>query len=220
RYSGKLFNKTMLVEATAAYHRQRDNDVPAGVQGQSASALGDLPSISWRGTRNLLDPQLQDSTVPSSQRSAAVLQACAVQPNGFNPCPVTNYFDGGFGFAGTRTLDRFGGVLKLSNFVELLGHHQFKYGIDASRDNFSQSKTLDASGNPVTAAGINLTNVMPRVGLIYDFTGRGLSKVYGSYGRFYEYIPLDLADRSLSAETQVALVKDLSHCSNPADVRT
>ena len=196
----------------------------------------------------------------------------------------------------------------MSNFVELLGHHQFKYGIDASRDNFSQSKTytggaaifatpttatyirgfghadpanpgqptfdpndpnrlqgstvsnvthntsvagfaqdswnifdrvvldagvrvekqlmyadsktLDASGNPVTAAGINLTNVMPRVGLIYDFTGRGLSKVYGSYGRFYEYIPLDLADRSLSAETQVALVKDLSHCSNPADVRT
>ena len=54
RYSGKLFNKTMLVEATAAYHRQRDNDVPSGVQGQSASALRDLPSVSWQGTRNLL----------------------------------------------------------------------------------------------------------------------------------------------------------------------
>jgi len=308
RYSGKLFNKTMLVEATAAYHRQRDNDVPVGLQGQSAAAMRDLPAISWQGTRNLLDPQLQDGTVPSSQKSAAVLQACAIQPNGFNPCPVTNYFSGGFGFAGTRTLDRVGGVLKLSNFVEALGHHQFKYGIDASRDTFNQSKTytggaevfgtpttgtyvrayghadpatpgqpafdpndpnrlqdatisnvthntsiagfaqdtwnlfdrvvldagvrvekqlmyadsktLDANGNPVSGAGINLTNVMPRLGLIYDFTGRGLSKVYASYGRFYEYVPLDLADRSLSSETQVALVKDLSHCTNPADVRT
>ena len=308
RYSGKLFNKTMLVEATAAYHRQRDNDVPVGLQGESAAAMRDLPTISWLGTRNLLDPQLQDGTVPSSQKSAAVLQACAIQPNGFNPCPVTNYFSGGFGFAGTRTLDRVGGVLKLSNFVEVLGHHQFKYGIDASRDSFNQSKTytggaavfgtpttgtyvrayghadpaspgqpafdpndpnrlldstvsnvthntsiagfaqdtwnifdrvvldagvrvekqlmyadsktLDANGKPVSGAGINLTNFMPRLGLIYDFTGRGLSKVYASYGRFYEYVPLDLADRSLSSETQVALVKDLSHCTNPAEVRT
>ena len=77
-----------------------------------------------------------------------------------------------------------------------------------------------ARGNPVQGAGINLTNIMPRIGLIYDFTGRGLSKVYGSYGRFYEYIPLDLADRSLSAEQQVALAKDLSNCSNPNDIRT
>jgi hypothetical protein len=308
RYSGKLFNKTMLVEATAAYHRQRDNDLPVGIQGQSTGALRDLPSISWQGSRNLLEPQLQDATVPSSQRSAAVLAACAIQPNGFDPCPVTNYFSGGFGFAGARTLDRFGGVLKLSNFVEFAGHHQFKYGIDGSRDNFKQTKTytggaaifatpttatyvrayghadpanpsqaaldprdpnlfqdpvvsnvthntsiaafaqdswnifdrvvldagvrvekqlmygdtktLDASGNQVSGAGISLTNVMPRLGLIYDFTGRGLSKVYASYGRFYEYIPLDLADRSLSSETQVAVAKDLGRCSNAADVRT
>ena len=309
RYSGKLFNKTMLVEATAAYHHQRDNDVPVGLQGQSEAAIRDLPSVSWRGTRNLLDPQIQnDPTVPASQKGAAVLQGCAIQPNGFNPCPVTNYFSGGFGFAGQRTLDRYGGVLKLSNFVELMGHHQFKYGVDASRDTFSQSKTytggaaifatpttatyvrafghadpsrpgqpavdpndsnlfldstasnithntsiagfaqdtwnvfdrvvldagvrvekqlmyadtktLDATGNPVQGAGINLTNVMPRLGLIYDFSGRGLSKVYASYGRFYEYVPLDLADRSLSAETQVAVVKDTTRCSNPADLRT
>src|SRR5438270_7720118 len=94
RYSGKLFNKTMLVEATAAYHHQRDNDIPAGVQGQSQAAMRDLASISWRGTRNLLDPPLQDATVPSSQRSTSVLQACAIQPNGFDPCPVANYFHG------------------------------------------------------------------------------------------------------------------------------
>jgi len=227
---------------------------------------------------------------------------------------VLNYFTGGAGFLGTRSHDRIGGVLKLSNFVEAAGHHQFKYGIDASRDTFDQTKTysggaalryltsattgaqtiqyfrayghadanspgqaainpadpnrfadevisnvthntsvaaflqdtwnvfdrvvldigvryekqlmyadtktLDANGNPVQGAGINLSNVMPRVGLIYDFTGRGLSKVYGSYGRFYEYIPLDLADRSLSSEQQVSVLKNPNSCTNPGDFRT
>jgi len=311
RYSGKLFNKTMLVEATAAYHRQRDNEVPVGVDGVSAATIADTPNVSLRGTRNLLDPAIQsDPLVPDYQKSAAVLAACAVQSNGFDPCPVTNYGTGGAGILlGTRKLDRIGGVLKLSNFVELAGHHQFKYGVDASRDSFDQtktyaggaalrlltsgtvqyfrafghsdpnhpgqaavqaadpnrfqddtvsavthntsvafflqdtwnildrvvldigvrgekqlmyadSKTLDANGNPVSGAGINLTNVMPRVGLVYDFTGRGLSKVYGSYGRFYEYIPLDLADRALSAEQTLDLRKDPNNCSNPADLRT
>src|SRR3954471_12022332 len=45
RYSGKLFNKTMLVEATAAYHRQRDNEVPVGIGGVSAAALADTPNV-------------------------------------------------------------------------------------------------------------------------------------------------------------------------------
>src|SRR5207253_10705825 len=61
---------------------------------------------------------------------------------------------------------------------------------------YGDRKTLDENGNPLSGAQINLTNIMPRIGLIYDFTQRGLSKVYASYGRFYEYIPLDLADRS------------------------
>jgi hypothetical protein len=309
RYSGKLFNKTMLVEATLAYHRQRNTDVPVGLNGVSSGVVADTPEISVRGTRNLLDPVIAgDPLTPDYQRSGPVLAACAIQPNGFNPCPVTNYLTGGFGFLSAQTLDRVGGVLKLSNFVELAGHHQFKYGIDASRDRFNQtknytggtlffqnaataqsvrgyghsdpnnpaqaaisptdpnrfvddiethvtnntsvavfvqdtwnifdrvvldigvrgekqlmyadSKTLDAAGNPVSGAGINLTNVMPRVGLIYDFTGRGLSKVYGSYGRFYEYIPLDLADRALSGETQVSVLRDTNNCSTPGDLRT
>jgi len=312
RYSGKLFNKTMLVEATAAYHRQRDNDVPVGLNGLSASDVANSPTVEYVGTRNLTDAAFQnDPLVPDYQKSAAVLSACAIQPNGFQPCPFTGYFTGGRGFLGKSSLDRIGGVLKLSNFVELAGHHQFKYGVDASRDTYdlnktysggvylrmrtdntvqyfrayghsdpnnpgqveldpsdptgttlagntfskvthntsvaffvqdtwnvldrvvldvgvraekqlmyADSKTLDANNNPVQGAGIDLTNIMPRVGLIYDFTGRGLSKVYASYGRFYEYIPLDLADRALSAETTVDLRKDPSNCTNPNDLRT
>jgi hypothetical protein len=43
-------------------------------------------------------------------------------------------------------------------------------------------------------------NVAPRVGFVYDFTKKGLSKLYASYGRFYESIPLDINDRQFSGE--------------------
>jgi len=57
---------------------------------------------------------------------------------------------------------------------------------------YADRGTLDENGNYLSGAQIALWNVMPRLGLIYDFTQRGLSKVYASYGRFYEHIPLDL----------------------------
>jgi len=39
----------------------------------------------------------------------------------------------------------------------------------------------------------------PRVGLVWDPTQQGRSKLFVNYGRYYEYIPLDIADRSLSS---------------------
>ncbi|MBL8949674.1 MAG: TonB-dependent receptor [Myxococcaceae bacterium] len=51
--------------------------------------------------------------------------------------------------------------------------------------------------------GLTLNSMLsPRVGLIYDFTQRGQSKVYASFARYYESIPLNVADRSLSGEYQ------------------
>lgn len=40
----------------------------------------------------------------------------------------------------------------------------------------------------------------PRLGVTVDPFGRGKTKAYYNYGRFFEYLPLDLAERSLSAE--------------------
>jgi hypothetical protein len=42
----------------------------------------------------------------------------------------------------------------------------------------------------------------PRVGLIYDFTQQGKSKVFLNYARYYENAPLDFADVALSGEPQ------------------
>ena len=52
--------------------------------------------------------------------------------------------------------------------------------------------------------GIALNDqISPRVGLVYDPTQQGRSKIYANYGRYYENIPLDVANRSLSAESQI-----------------
>src|SRR6185295_15078986 len=46
----------------------------------------------------------------------------------------------------------------------------------------------------------------PRVGAIYDPTEAGRAKIFANYARFYESVPLDMADRALSGEPQIGSV--------------
>ncbi|APR77795.1 Trehalose synthase [Minicystis rosea] len=43
----------------------------------------------------------------------------------------------------------------------------------------------------------------PRVGVIYDFTQQGRSKLFANFARYYEGVPLDMADRSFPSEPSV-----------------
>jgi hypothetical protein len=62
--------------------------------------------------------------------------------------------------------------------------------------------------------GLTLPNQWsPRVGVVYDFTQQGRSKLFANYARYYEGIPLDMADRSFPSEPQV--VAQHPNCSNP-----
>jgi outer membrane receptor protein involved in Fe transport len=50
--------------------------------------------------------------------------------------------------------------------------------------------------------GMSLNNQFaPRVGLIYDFTQQGRSKLFGNFSQYYEGVPIDLADRALTGES-------------------
>jgi hypothetical protein len=52
-----------------------------------------------------------------------------------------------------------------------------------------------------TRSGYSFTGQWaPRIGVTVDPLGKGKTKVYYNFGRFFEYIPLDLAERSLSSE--------------------
>jgi hypothetical protein len=49
-------------------------------------------------------------------------------------------------------------------------------------------------------AFLSLDNLAPRVGVIYDPFGDGLSKISASYGQYYEQIPMNLAARYFGGE--------------------
>jgi hypothetical protein len=52
----------------------------------------------------------------------------------------------------------------------------------------------------------------PRVGVIYDPSGKGRSRIFASYARYFEGVPLDIIDRSFSGERQISSVHDAKLC--------
>ncbi len=66
-----------------------------------------------------------------------------------------------------------------------------------------QNTTDPLTGRSLGTNAMTLTNMWaPRLGLLYDWTKEGRSKIYTHWGRFYESIPLDINDRSFGGEVQ------------------
>jgi hypothetical protein len=61
----------------------------------------------------------------------------------------------------------------------------------------------DGSGNPIACNYTWSKNWAPRIGATYDVTGRGSSKVYASWGRFYAKVPNDLAVRAMGTDSGI-----------------
>jgi outer membrane receptor protein involved in Fe transport len=57
----------------------------------------------------------------------------------------------------------------------------------------------------------------PRIGVIYDWTGEGRSKVYGHWGRFYESVPMALNSINFGGETTYRRVYDPAQCGDAVD---
>ncbi|MCB9712775.1 MAG: TonB-dependent receptor [Myxococcales bacterium] len=58
--------------------------------------------------------------------------------------------------------------------------------------------------------------ISPRVGLIWDPTYQGKSKIFANYARFYQAVPLDIADRAGSGDPGLLSVHDAAAC-DPSD---
>jgi hypothetical protein len=57
------------------------------------------------------------------------------------------------------------------------------------------------TGNHIGTNAMTLQNMWaPRLGLLYDWTKEGRSKIYGHWGRFYESVPMDINNRSFGGE--------------------
>jgi hypothetical protein len=62
---------------------------------------------------------------------------------------------------------------------------------------------------------LSLNNFGPRLGVVYDPSNEGRSKVFAHYGRFFETIPMNLAARYFGGEGLGVGVYDNSACGNP-----
>lgn len=66
---------------------------------------------------------------------------------------------------------------------------------------WEQERVIGAPGPSGTRQAYSFTGQWsPRFGVTIDPFGKGKTKVYYNFGRFHEYLPLDAAERSLSAE--------------------
>jgi outer membrane receptor protein involved in Fe transport len=73
------------------------------------------------------------------------------------------------------------------------------------------------TGEPIPSKALVLDNMIaPRVGVVYDWTQEGRSKLYGHWGRFYESIPMDINVRSYGGEVIAINFLDTFGC-DPTD---
>jgi hypothetical protein len=62
-------------------------------------------------------------------------------------------------------------------------------------------------------AALSLPNQLaPRVGVIYDVTGKGRSRLFANYARYYENVPLDIIDRTFSGESTISALHKGTTC--------
>ncbi|MBI2374421.1 MAG: TonB-dependent receptor [Deltaproteobacteria bacterium] len=267
RYNAKLLERKLELDAIVGFHLEETDSVP----GNQGPWVNDTREVSL-----------------STYENVGACRPTLIHGVSFNPCPVTNYDFGGFGFYNDLTQSRLAASLYATYFLQGAGTHAIKLGADMEmngyrdrriytgkpiaglyeilddttierqqwstivedevkilqdgfegdvsstremvflRDAYSPSAIpgltvnagvrweLEQVKNPAGEVAASLTdNIAPRIGAIYDFTQKGLAKAFASYGRFYEAIPLDMADRAFAAEG-LAIQDSLAGCATDA----
>lgn len=78
---------------------------------------------------------------------------------------------------------------------------------------FDYQQMFGGSGPQV----FDLKNLSPRVGVIYDPLANGRTKIFASWGRFYQLVPLSMMDRQYPGETYVRAYRPACGELNPLD---
>ncbi|MBI4820495.1 MAG: carboxypeptidase regulatory-like domain-containing protein [Deltaproteobacteria bacterium] len=252
RYSAKLAERKLELDAIVGFHLETNDVVPAA----NGPGVNDTREVSI-----------------TTYESIPACRPTVIHGVAFNPCPVSNYDYGGFGFFNDLTQSRLSGSLFATYFLQAAGTHAIKLGGDfelnryrdrriytgkpfAALNEILDETTIEKQAwatiendevkilqdgfegdvsstremiflrdafSPAAVPGLTVNaglrweleqvkdpegetiaslsdNIAPRLGAIYDLTQKGLSKVFASYGRFYEAIPLNIADRAFAKE--------------------
>ncbi len=97
-------------------------------------------------------------------------------------------------------------------------------GLRYEEQRLRYSEELQGTTDPITGDQLGVDALVmrnmwaPRLGIIYDWTKQGRSKVYGHWGRFYESIPMRINERSFGGETFLRSIYGIGQCGDPVDV--
>ncbi len=120
---------------------------------------------------------------------------------------VCDFIEGRVGAPGTRiTGNTFNWGAYLRDSWQIQPNLTLNAGIRYEEQRMRYADFLQDKIDPLTSERLG-TNAMtltgmfaPRVGVLYDWTKEGRSKLYGHWGRFYESIPMNINDRSFGGE--------------------
>ena len=287
RWVSKLLDRKWQIEANIGVHREFFNNY------SPTPALTNLNQENW-WYANLWDLERTPGCEPQT-----------VNGQVFQPCPVSNYHNGGFGLDKTFTSNRLSGDLKSTHIFEAGGHHELKYGWHFEGTQFNQDRfysgplgqrglLLNYYGNGAVASSslysffslhgdeqpfqfnshpydllnnphyqddlkanvsnfisalfiqdsysplpnltfnvgaryemqkmyddqnvefLHLQNYLsPRIGVVWDPTNDGRSKVFTHFGQYYETVPMALAARYFGGEGILVSQINPASCTNP-----
>jgi len=136
-----------------------------------------------------------------------------------------DYLEGNIGYPGTKVE---GKTFNWSGYArdswQILPNMTLNAGLRYEEQRLRYASHLQGTTDPLTGNHLGknaLTlkgNFAPRVGLLYDWTKEGRSKIYAHWGRFFESVPLDINDRSFGGEVLFYQYWDASsQCGNQVD---
>jgi len=126
---------------------------------------------------------------------------------GGNRMFVCDYISGVEGAPGTRvTGNTFNWSAYLRDSWQIQPNLTLNAGLRYEEQRLRYADFLQNTVDPLTSTrlgknAMTMDNMFaPRLGLLYDWTKEGRSKVYAHWGRFYESIPMRINDRSFGGE--------------------
>ncbi|TMQ20966.1 MAG: hypothetical protein E6J90_15025 [Deltaproteobacteria bacterium] len=170
----------------------------------------DIRITRWVQLKGLMgSPQAQGNADPrfdNDCRTPDTMHVGATTPTLTFLC---DYLGGNEGDPGTQITSN---TLNWSAFVrdswQVLPNLTINAGLRYEEQRLRYASFLQHTVDPLTQVSLGknamtLQNMWaPRIGVIYDWTQEGRSKLYAHWGRFYESIPLDINARSFGGEVQ------------------
>jgi hypothetical protein len=200
RYTGKA---TVTQRVTAAGHHQfkagldfEDNylkdfsSLSGGKQYQGFSGGAIWEVFQYVHLDQNADPTMVDSCVTLDPDTGARVE---------HPCDYLTEFK--------RSTNTFNWAGFAQDSWQILPNFTLNAGLRYEEQRLRAAEQIRNYVDPLTgkAIGANALTldglIAPRIGLLYDWTKEGRSKIYGNWGRFYESIPMDINNRAFGGET-------------------